>query len=151
MEHLDLPTADAIIGAVFTRGVELGCGRLTAAVLDPGGHLIVLKRQDGSEFLRVSVAIGKAYGVLGMGLPGRVMAERATHVPLFFGALSDMSGGRVVPVAGGVIIRSEDGAVLGSIGVSGDTSDRDEACAVFGIESTGLFADYGQNPGWRRP
>jgi len=151
METLKLETADAIVAGVFARGAELGCGRLTAAVLDPGGHPIVLKRQDGSEFLRVSVAIGKAYGVLGMGLPGRVMAERVTHVPHFFGALSDMSGGRVVPVAGGVIIRSSTGAILGSIGVSGDTSERDEACAVHGIESAGLLADFGQNPAWRRP
>ena len=148
---LTLEQANRIIDAALAEGRRLQLGRLTAAVLDPGGHLIALKREDGSEFLRPSIAIGKAWGSLGMGHASRVLAERAQEVPAFFGALSDMSGGRMVPVPGGVLIRDSNGGLLGAIGVSGDTSEQDELVAVAGIKAVGLEPDFGQNPGWRRP
>jgi uncharacterized protein GlcG (DUF336 family) len=85
-----------------------------------------------------------------MGIPRRLLAEKAEAVPVFVGALSDMSGGRVVPVPGGVIVRRQ-GVIAGAVGVSGDTSEVDEAAAVAAIESTGLQADHGQVEGWRRP
>ena len=125
-------------------------GRLTAAVLDPGGHPIVIKRDDGSEFLRVDIAIGKAWGALGMGLPSRIMAQRVEHIPSFFVALAAMSAGKVVPVAGGVLIR-QDGTIVGALGVSGDTSHIDEDAAVAAIEGAGFQADFGQVEEWRRP
>jgi len=78
-----------------------------------------------------------------MGLGGRELARRATKAPVFFGALSDMSGGRMVPVPGGVLIRSDSGEILGSVGVSGDTSENDELCAVCGIKAAGLAPDTG--------
>jgi uncharacterized protein GlcG (DUF336 family) len=142
--------ADQIADAVLEWGRAHDSGRLTAAVLDPGGHPIVIKRDDGSEFFRVDIAIGKAWGALGMGLPTRVMAERVDHLPSLFVALAAMSGGRVVPVAGGVIIRRE-GVIVGALGVSGDTSHVDEDAAVFAIEGAGLQADFGQVAEWRRP
>jgi uncharacterized protein GlcG (DUF336 family) len=148
---LNLGLADRIIDGAIAEGRRLGLGHLTVAVLDPGGHLIALKREDGSEYLRPSIAIGKAWGSLGLGHAGRVMAERAQKMPVFFGALSDMSGGRVVPLAGGVIVRSGDGTIIGAVGVSGDTSEQDELAAVAGIEAAGLQADTGDRPEWRRP
>lgn len=148
---IDLATADRIIDGTLAEGRRLGLGPLAAAVLDPGGHLVALKRSDGSEFLRPSIAIGKAWGALGMGHAGRVLAERAAKMPVFFGAMSDMSGGKMVPLPGGVIIRDDEGRIQGAIGVSGDTGDNDELAAVAGIEAAGLRADYGQVPEWRRP
>lgn len=142
--------ADAIAGEVLAWGRRNRAGRLTAAVLDPGGHLVVLKRDDGSEFLRVDVAIAKAWGSLGMGLPSRVMNERLEHGSAFFQALEVVSRGRVVPVPGGVIIR-RGGQIVGAVGVSGDTSAIDEQAAVAAIESAGLQADTGQVEEWRRP
>ena len=142
--------ADQIADAVLEWGRDHDTGRLTAAVLDPGGHPIVLKRDDGSEFLRVDIAIGKAWGALGMGLPSRVMAERVEHIPALFVSLAAMSGGKVVPVAGGVIIR-QGGVIVGALGVSGDTSHVDEDAAVFAIEGAGFQADFGQVAAWRRP
>ena len=142
--------ADDIADRVLDWGREHDTGRLTAAVLDSGGHPIVVKRDDGSEFLRVDIAIGKAWGALGMGLPSRLMAERVEHIPSFFVALNAMSDGKVVPVAGGVIIRRE-GAIIGALGVSGDTSVVDEDAAVAAIEGAGLQADFGQIEEWRRP
>lgn len=142
--------ADDIADRVLEWGRDHETGRLTAAVLDPGGHPIVIKRDDGSEFLRIDIAIGKAWGALGMGLPSRVMAERVERIPSLFAALAAMSGGKVVPVAGGVIIRSE-GAIAGALGVSGDTSQVDEDAAVAAIEGAGFQADFGQVEEWRRP
>ena len=142
--------ADEIADRVLDWGREHDTGRLTAAVLDPGGHPIVVKRDDGSEFLRVNIAIGKAWGALGMGLPSRVMAERVEHLPSLFVSLAAMSDGKVVPLAGGVIIRAG-GAIIGALGVSGDTSLVDEDAAVAAIEGVGLQADFGQVEEWRRP
>ncbi len=142
--------ADAIATEVLAWGRRNGTGRLTAAVLDPGGHVVVVKRDDGSEFLRVDVAIAKAWGSLGMGLPGRVMNERLEHAAAFFQALEVVSHGRVVPVPGGVIIRRL-GQIEGAVGVSGDTSNTDEQAAMAAIESVGLQADAGQVDEWRRP
>jgi uncharacterized protein GlcG (DUF336 family) len=148
---LTLAQADQIIDAALDEGRRLELGRLTVAVLDTGGHLIAPKREDGSEFLRPPIAIGKAWGSLGMGHAGRVLAERSQKMPVFFGALSDMSGGKVVPLAGGVLIRDADGRIIGAVGVSGDTSEQDEIAAVAGIKAAGLQPDTGQRPEWRRP
>jgi uncharacterized protein GlcG (DUF336 family) len=86
-----------------------------------------------------------------MGHAGRVLAERAAKMPVFFGALSDMSGGRMVPLPGGVLARNAEGTIIGAVGVSGDTADNDELAAIAGITGAGLQADYGQMPEWRRP
>jgi uncharacterized protein GlcG (DUF336 family) len=82
--------------------------------------------------------------VLGMGFGGRELARRAEQMPMFFTALNAMSGGRMVPVAGGVLIKNREGQVIGSIGISGDTSDNDEICAVHGVEAAGLISDTGR-------
>ena len=103
----------------------------------------VLKREDNSSLLRPEIALGKAWGVLGMGFGGRELARRAEQAPIFFTALNAMSAGRMVPLPGGVLIRNSAGQVIGSVGISGDTSDKDEACAVAGIAAAGLKADTG--------
>nr|WP_279343734.1 heme-binding protein [Variovorax terrae] len=122
---------------------ELGLNPLTFAVLDAGGHMVVLKREDTSGILRPDIAYGKAWGALGMGHGSRSLAQRAEKAPAFFTALASVSQGRMIPVPGGVLIRNAAGAVLGAVGVSGDMPDNDEACAVYGIESARLVADPG--------
>jgi uncharacterized protein GlcG (DUF336 family) len=104
----------------------------------------VLKREDNASLLRPEIAMGKAWGVLGMGFGGRELARRAEQMPVFFTALNAMSDGRMVPLAGGVLIKNREGQLIGSIGISGDTSDNDEICAVHGIEAAGLVADTGR-------
>lgn len=148
---ITLEQAELIIDGALAEGRRLGLGPLTVAVLDLGGHLIALKRSDGSEYLRPPIAIGKAWGSLGMGHAGRVLAERAAKMPVFFGALSDMSGGRMVPLPGGVLARNAEGTIIGAVGVSGDTADNDDLAAIAGVTGAGLQADYGQMPEWRRP
>ena len=143
MKSLTLADASIMVDRAIEKARELNFAPLTVAVLDAGGHLVALKREDGSGILRPEIAIGKAWGVLGMGYGGRELARRAARVPLFFGALSDLAGGRMVPVPGGVLIRSESGQIIGSVGISGDTSENDEICATFGIQSAGFKADTG--------
>ena len=141
---LSLDQAATIVDAALRQGVKLGCEPLTVAVLDPGGHLLVLKRQDGSAFLRPQIAQAKAWGALGMGRGTRALAGRAAAAPTFFTALAAVSDGRVVPVPGGVLVRDSNGVVVAAVGISGDSPDNDEACAVFGIEHGGLVADPGE-------
>ena len=144
MRSLKLDQASTIVDAALAKGEELGLRPLTVAVLDDGGNLKVFKRQDGpGAALRPHIAIGKAWGAVGMGIPSRTLEQRALERPHFVNALVGVSGGRLVPVAGGVLIRDAEGEVIGSVGISGDTSDNDEACAIAGIEAAGLNADTG--------
>ena len=143
MSDLTLQLASLIVDKALDHGRALGLAPLTVVVLDAGGHLKAAKREDGSSLLRPEIAMGKAWGVLGMGFGGRELARRAARAPQFFTALIEASGGRMVPVAGGVLIRSPAGAILGSVGISGDASEKDEACAVHGIAAAGLVADTG--------
>jgi uncharacterized protein GlcG (DUF336 family) len=135
---LTLAQASTIVDVALKKGRDTDCAPLTVAVLDAGGHLVALKREDRSGILRFDIAFGKAWGALGMGFGTRELSERAAKVPTFFTALAAVSQGRMVPVPGGVLIKNAAGDVLGAVGISGDTSDRDEACAVAGIEAAGL-------------
>lgn len=151
MRKLTLNEADQIIDAAIAKGRELDLGKLAVVVLDDGGHPIAMKREDGSEFLRPPIATAKAWGALGMGLPSRRLFERSQKMPVFIGALSNLADGGLVALPGGVIIRDEDGSILGAVGVSGDVSEPDEVCAVAGVEAAGLQPDIGNNPDWNRP
>jgi uncharacterized protein GlcG (DUF336 family) len=144
MSVLTLAQASIIVDKALEHGRAQKMKPLTVAVLDAGGHLVAFKREDGSSLLRPQIAQGKAWGVLGMGFGGRELARRAAAAPTFMGALMDASGGRIIPVPGGVLIRSSEGAIIGSVGISGDTSEQDEACAVAGIKAAGLVADTGE-------
>lgn len=143
MNTLTLAQASHIVDAALDKARETGCMPMTVAVLDAGGHLVAFKREDASGILRPQIAQAKAWGVLGMGVGGRALAQRANAAPAFFAALTDISAGRIAPVAGGVLIRDAAGTVIGSVGVSGDHPEKDEACAVYGIERTNLNADAG--------
>jgi uncharacterized protein GlcG (DUF336 family) len=143
MTGIALNDAARLCELAFEKGRELGLAPLTVAVLDAGGVVVCLMRQDGSSLMRPDIAIGKAWGTLGFGFGGREIERRAKAMPGFFSVLSDMSGGRMVPVPGGVIIRDQAGAILGAVGVTGDTSLNDEACAVHAIAAIGLVADNG--------
>jgi uncharacterized protein GlcG (DUF336 family) len=138
-----LAQASTIVDAALKKGREMSLAPLTVAVLDAGGHLVAFKREDKSGILRYDIAYGKAWGALGMGFGSRALFERAANTPQFFNALYAASGGRVVTNPGGVLIRDAGGDIVGAVGISGDTSDKDEACAVAGVEAAGLQADPG--------
>lgn len=138
-----LAQASTIVDAALTKGRATNCAPLTVAVLDLGGHLVAFKREDRSGILRFDIAFGKAWGALGMGFGSRTLAERAANTPQFFTMLAAASGGRIVSNPGGVLIRNGAGDIIGAVGISGDTSDKDEECAVAGIVAAGLRADPG--------
>jgi len=149
MTSLTAEAADKIVHTAISYGRAQSFMPLTIAVLDAGGHLVAFLREDGSGILRPDVAIGKAWGAIGMGINSRMIRDRLADRPSFQNALAAVSGGKFVPVPGGVLIRDDTGAVIGGVGVSGDTSDKDEACAIAGIKSTGLIPDPAEpNPDW---
>lgn len=141
--NLDLARASRILDAALAQARELGLAPVTVAVLDAGGHLVAFKREDRSGILRPEIAIGKAWGALGLGFDSRQVAERAATHPQFLTALAAASGGRIVPSAGGVLVRDEAGTILGAVGVSGDMPDQDERCALSGIAAAGLLRAAG--------
>lgn len=134
---LTLEQASVIVDRAIAKGREMKIRPLCVAVLDDGGHLKALKREDGASILRPQIAIGKAWGSLGMGESSREIGQRLKERLAFLGALSDMAEGKVVPVPGGVLIL-KDNEIIGAVGVSGATSDEDEACAIEGIRAAGL-------------
>ena len=138
MHRLSLAQANALIEAAFAHGAELGLKPLTVTVHDPGGHLIACQRQDGASNMRVKLAAGKASGALALGVSSRTIGDMALERPHFVAAVDTMSEGGMVPAAGGVIVCDGAGTILGAIGVTGDTSDNDEACALAAIKSQGL-------------
>ena len=143
MTALTLAAASIIVDKALAEGRARGYQPLTVAVLDAGGHLVALKREDKSSLLRPQIAAAKAWSVLGMGFGGRELERRAQRAPAFFNVLTELADGRMVPVPGGVLIRNADGEIVGSVGISGDASANDELCAVAGIKAASLVPDTG--------
>ena len=138
---LSLEQASAIIDEALRLARQHDMLPLTVAVLDVGGHQIALKREDGSGIIRVQVANAKAYGALGMGVSSRMIGERLAARPVFATALSVISTGQFVSVPGGVLICDAGGTVIGAVGISGETSARDEFAAIGGIKAVGLQSE----------
>jgi uncharacterized protein GlcG (DUF336 family) len=143
MESVSLEAASLIVDRALAKGRAMNFKPLAVAVLDPRGCLKAYKAEDGTSLLRLDIAFGKAWGALGMGFGTRELGRRSDHAPAFFAALQAMSAGKVVPAAGGVLIRNQAGQVVGAVGVSGDASDNDEICAIAGIVAAGLKPDTG--------
>jgi uncharacterized protein GlcG (DUF336 family) len=143
MTALSLDQASDIVNAALSKARELELRPVTVTVLDPGGHPVVVKREDGCGILRPQIAHAKAWGCLGTGQGGAVGARHATRDPSFFAALAAISEGRVASSRGGALIRDKEGNLLGAIGISGDRPENDEACALAGIGSVSLLADVG--------
>jgi len=139
---LTLDKANVIADKTLAKARDAKYRPMCVAVLDDGGHLKVLKREDNASILRPQIAIGKAWGAVGMGESSRSLSERLKERPAFLGALSTMSQGKVVPVAGGVLIMDGDDGndIIGAVGVSGGTAEEDEACAIEGIKAAGFVA-----------
>ena len=133
-----LETARSMIAAARGFGAERGFKPLTVVVLDAGGHVVATEREDGASNKRFEIAFGKAHGALSVGLGSRALMARAEAQPYFIAAVTSAIGGSLIPVPGGVLVRDTSGTLLGAVGISGDTSDNDEAAALAGIEEAGL-------------
>ncbi len=138
-----LELARTLIRDSFLHGKSLNLKPLSVVVLDPGGYPIAFERQDGASNLRFKMAHAKAFGALGLGMGSRGIFNRAEQQPYFVECVNGMADGQMLPVPGGVIVRTKGGDIMGAIGITGDTSDNDEACAIFAIENAQLVADTG--------
>src|SRR5262245_20509342 len=147
MIKLKLTHAETIVDAALAEARKLKLAPIAVAVLDAGGHVMVFKREDGAGIVRFDIAYGKAWGALGMGFGTREITERAAKFPFFIDALTTISHGRAVPSPGGVLILDEQKDVIGAVGISGDTGDKDELCALAGIKAAGFGAAPGKIEG----
>jgi uncharacterized protein GlcG (DUF336 family) len=136
---ISLDQARQIVAGAQAAGADQGFKPLTVVVLDAGGHVIAVERQDGSSNKRFEVAFGKAHGALSLGMGSRALMARAEQQPYFIAAVTHAVGA-LVPVPGGVLVKDGSGALIGAVGISGDSSDHDEGAAIAGIESAGLVA-----------
>jgi uncharacterized protein GlcG (DUF336 family) len=140
---LTLDQALTIAQTTLAEGRNRNLAPLCVAVLDTGGHMMALLRDERASISRPEIATAKAAGCIGMGFGGRELAKRAAAVPQFFTSLAAIFPKGIIPVPGGVLIRDASGALCGAVGVTGDTSDNDELCALAGIAAAGLAADTG--------
>jgi uncharacterized protein GlcG (DUF336 family) len=136
---IPLDAARTMISTTLFKGREMGLKPLSVVVLDAGGHVLAFEREDGAAPGRFEIARGKAYGAVMLGMPGSAQMARAEAQAYFMAAVNGAYGGKVIPVPGGVLVM-QDGAVVGAVGVTGDTSDNDAVVAVAGIEAAGFEA-----------
>ena len=147
---LTLKLAATIVDAAIAARKREGLLPLAVAVLDGGGNLVAFKREDGSGVMRFDIAFGKAHGALGMGMSSRLIRDRLKERPAFQGALAAASGGRFIPVPGGVLILDGAGNAIGAVGISGDASDKDEYCAITAVHEAGCASEpAAPHPDWR--
>ena len=141
MADITLRKARTIVRKSLEKGRELGLKPLSVVVLDAGGHVQAFEREDGASPGRFGVAQGKAYGAVMLGLPGSAQMARAESQAYFMAAINGVYGGKVVPVPGGILLRDKKGAVIGAVGVTGDSSDNDVLAGMAGIEAAWLIGD----------
>ena len=137
---ITLSQARQVVDASLAKGRELGLKPLSVVVLDTRGSLVAALSEDGCAQLRPKVAHGKANAAIGLGMGTRALMNRAEQQAYFVQAVNGLLGGDMVPVPGGVLIRTAEGELVGAVGISGDTSDNDEAAALAGIAAAGLTA-----------
>jgi uncharacterized protein GlcG (DUF336 family) len=141
MTTITLKQADTIIDAIIARGAELNCRPISVIVVEPGCKVKAFKKEDGASMIRFEMAYGKAYAALALGRSSSLVHERAEQRPIFMRYLIAASGEQLFPEAGGMLIRDDNGEVIGAVGVTGDTGERDEELAVHGIHAAGLKTD----------
>ncbi len=145
MSELSLQLAQSIVASAIAYGRDKKFNKLAVAVLDARGALKAFAAEDGSSLKRAEIAIGKASASLALGVGSRSINKMAKDRPYFIASLSHSVGGPFIPVPGGVLVKNESGVIVGAVGVSGDTSDNDEAAATAGIKAAGLAADGGSD------
>jgi uncharacterized protein GlcG (DUF336 family) len=143
MPSLSLNRANKMIRAAFTKAGELGLKPIAVCIYDSGGILKAYQAQDGTSNGRFHVASGKVRGALAVGSGSRWLQNQAVDRPHFLAGVNTVIDRGVIPVAGAVLARDRNGAVVAAVGISGDTSDNDEACAVAAVKACGLVADIG--------
>ncbi len=140
---MTLELARRMVDAALAKSIALKLKPLAIAVLDTRGCLVAFAAQDGTSLMRSEVGRAKAYGALALGMGSRAIFKRAQEQAYFIDSVNTLAQGAIIPLPGGVLIRDGSGGLVGALGISGDTSDNDEICAVAGIEAVGLRPDAG--------
>jgi uncharacterized protein GlcG (DUF336 family) len=138
---ISLAQAERIIDAIIARGAALDCRPISVIVVEPGCKVKAFKKEDGASMIRFEMAFGKAYAALSLGRSSKLVRERAVERPIFMRYLIAASGEQIFPEGGGMLVRDDNGDVIGAVGVTGDTEDRDEELAIHGIRAAGLKTD----------
>ena len=141
MSQVTLEQSNHIIDAILARGRDLKCRPLSVVVTDPGARPIAFKKEDGSAMMRFEMALGKAFAALALGRSSSLVRVRTEQRPLFMNFLMGASDGQIFPEGGGMLIRNEHGEVIGAVGVTGDTQERDEELAAHGVRAANLKLD----------
>jgi uncharacterized protein GlcG (DUF336 family) len=138
-----LAAAQKILEAALAHASAQGFKPMAIGVIDARGALKAFGAQDGTSLKRGEIALGKANGAVALGMGSRALMKRAETQGYFIAAATSAIGGSLVPVPGGVLVKDAAGMLLGAVGVSGDTSDNDEAVALAGIKAAGWVGDPG--------
>ena len=141
MTAITLDQANRIISAILKRGAKLDCRPMSVIVVEPGCKVKAFQKEDGSSMIRFEMAFGKAYAALALGRSSKLVRVRNEEKPAFMRYLIAASDDQIFPEGGGMQIRDAAGEVIGAVGVTGDTEDRDEELAVHGIHAAGLKTD----------
>jgi uncharacterized protein GlcG (DUF336 family) len=141
MMMVKLEQANRVIEAILAHGRELQCRPLSVVVVEPGASVKAFQKEDDSSMLRFEMAYGKAYAALALGRSSSLVRMRAEERPMFMEYVMRASGDRIFPEGGGMLIRDKDGEIIGAVGVTGDTQERDEELAAHGIRAAGLKTD----------
>lgn len=140
---ISLEQAKTLVDASLAEARKLNLKPISVIVLDERAALVAAASEDGVSAMRAKIAYGKANAAIALGLGTRALMNRAEQQAYFIQAMNGLAGGDFVPVPGGLLIRDASGALLGAIGISGDTSDNDEAAALGGIAATQLVGETG--------
>ena len=141
MTAITLDQANRIIAAILKRGAKLDCRPLSVIVVEPGCKVKAFQKEDGSSMIRFEMAYGKCYAALALGRSSKLVKVRAEEKPIFMEYLNSASGRQIFAEGGGMLIRGKSGDVIGAVGVTGDTEERDEELAAHGIREAGLKTD----------
>ena len=140
---ISLSQSRTLIEGALAKGRALDLKPLSVVVLDPRAAMVAMMSEDGVSQMRARIAHGKANAAIALGMGTRALMNRAEQQAYFIQAVNGVAGGDMVPVPGGVLVQNQEGTLLGAVGISGDTSDNDEAAAIAGIEAAGLNAITG--------
>lgn len=138
---IKLEDAKRIIEAILSHGRELACRPLSVVIVEPGASVKAFQKEDDSSMLRFEMAYGKAYAALALGRSSSLVRMRAEERPMFMEYVIRASADRIFPEGGGMLIRDRDGELIGAVGVTGDTQERDEELAAYGIRTAGFKTD----------
>jgi len=144
MPGLTAAQALTIIANTRQRASEIACPPVAIAVVDDGGNVLALARDERAGFARADIALNKAWGCFALALPSRTLRDQVKGWESWFVGIQGATGGRLMPVLGGIFARDADGRALGAVGVAGAPGEVDEALAIHGIRSIGLIADTGE-------